>query len=495
MARALGADGFAEVAPLISIFYLVQIGLFVTMAVSARYTAPLAARGENSLVNRAYRDLTLYCTVIGTLGMLLFIFVSPEIHNFLHVPLGPVVGLSATVPLCLLVGIGRGVLQGEERFVPLSLNFITYGSTTLVFLPVLLHFQLRAVGAVVAINLALVLCNLFRRGHAARPAHAAHHQRLHMGRILRSSLGASAGIAVITLFYNFDVLLAKHFLGGNDPGLYSAMSLLGKILFFGTISISAVMFPRVAALHSQGKSSVRVVDLSLAMVTAAGAVVVAFYWLFPGFTVSVLLHRAEYHAIEPYLPGIFALAMLGLALSNVLVYYFVGVHRRRFVVGPIIGALAFVGLLSNFHSSLGQFTTSVTASIDLMALVLLLLYLVERRTGAQSRGTRWPMPDRIEGLVRSCWSTRPDAPWTQRHPRARGALAALPDRGPGHRPGRDPPRRGLRIRRRRDGDGQEHRVLFDVRAPPPPLLWEVPCRVPAGGQDLGPVQTGAWWTS
>jgi O-antigen/teichoic acid export membrane protein len=180
------------------------------------------------------------------------------------------------------------------------------------------------------------------------------------------------------------VLLAKHFLPGNDPGLYSAMSLLGKILFFGTISISAVMFPRVAALHADGKSALRIVDLSLALVAAGGSVIVAFYWLFPHFTITLLLRRQEYQGIAPYL-GTFALAMLGLAIANVLVYYFVAVHRRRFVLGVLVGAVTFTILLAYRHATLGEFTTSVTGAIDLMALVLLAIYILDHRDPLATR--------------------------------------------------------------------------------------------------------------
>ena len=377
LARALGPDGFSEVAPLISLFYLIQIALFISMAVAARYTAPLAAQGDSSRVNRAYRDFTLYVSVIGAVGMLLFLLLVPALKSFLNLgSYGPLIALSAAVPLCLLVGVGRGVVQGEQRFAPLSLNFILYGVSTLAFLPLLLHFQLHAVGAVVAINTALILCNFLAAWTLRDLPHAGHHERLTVWPMLRSALAASAGITAITLFYNFDVLLAKHFLSSSDAGLYSAMSLLGKIIFFGTISISAVMFPRVAALHAQGKSARRMVNLSLALVLAGGLVALV-YTVLPSLTVTLLLHQQEYQAITPYL-GLFGLAMLGLALANVLVYYFVGVHKRRFVWGLAVGAIAFTVLLSSYHSTLGQFTVSVTIAIDLMALVLLAVYALDR---------------------------------------------------------------------------------------------------------------------
>jgi O-antigen/teichoic acid export membrane protein len=299
-------------------------------------------------------------------------------RSFLNLPgYGPLVILSAALPLCLLVGVGRGVVQGEERFPSLSLNFVLYGCTTLAFLPLLLAFHLHAVGAMLAINLALVLCNLLAAFSLRDLPPAHHHERLPIWPLIRGALGASAGIAAITLFYNFDVLLAKHFLSTQDAGLYSAMSLLGKILFFGTISISIVMFPRVAAIHAAGQRAHRTVNLSLALVGAAGSVVVLAYFLIPHFVVHLLLRKPEYEQIAPYL-GLFSLAMLGLALANILVYYFVAVHERRFILGIVLGAVAFGTLLKLRHSNLGEFTSSVTIAIDLMAVALIVIYLLER---------------------------------------------------------------------------------------------------------------------
>jgi O-antigen/teichoic acid export membrane protein len=181
---------------------------------------------------------------------------------------------------------------------------------------------------------------------------------------------------VITVFFNMDVLLAKHFLSDFDAGLYSGMSLLGKILFFGTISISAVMFPRVAALHAQGRQVHRTVNLSLGLVFVAGMAIVTIYSLAPELTIRLLLRKVEFEQIGHNL-GLYALAMLGLALANVLVYYFVAVHRRRFVWAMLIGAVLFFGGIAVFHGSLSQFTLTVTVAIDTMALILLAMYAVE----------------------------------------------------------------------------------------------------------------------
>ena len=396
LAGALGPTQFAEVASLLAIFYIIQILHFVAMAVAARITAPLAAEGKHSEVQRAYRDMTIYASMIGGAGMVLFMLLTPFLRGSLGIGLGPLLILSVTVPLNLLVGLGRGVMQGEQRFLPLSLNFFTYGSTTLVFLPVLLHFHLRAVGATLAIALGLCIANAFAALTLNNLPHGGHHERLGLAGVIRSSVAAAAGLSVITIFYNMDVLLAKYFLPTPIAGLYSGMSLLGKILFFGTISISAVMFPRVAALHAQGKSPHKVVNLSLGLVLAAGIVVVGAYSLAPGLVIHLLLRRAEFDQIGHNL-GIYALAMLGLAISNVLVYYFVGVHRRRFVFAMGFGALMFFGGIGLFHANLSQFTITVTVAINSMALALLGLYALDHPRFLPQREEPVPFPANVPG--------------------------------------------------------------------------------------------------
>jgi hypothetical protein len=56
----------------------------------------------------------------------------------------------------------------------------------------------------------------------------------------------------------------------------------------------------------------------------------------------------------------------------------VAVHERRFILGIGLGAVAFGTLLKLRHGNLGEFTSSVTIAIDLMALALIVIYLLER---------------------------------------------------------------------------------------------------------------------
>ena len=59
------------------------------------------------------------------------------------------------------------------------------------------------------------------------------------------SLTAAAGIIGIQILYNQDVILAEHYLSGHDGGIYGGLNKIGTILFFLTLSVSQVLFPRV----------------------------------------------------------------------------------------------------------------------------------------------------------------------------------------------------------------------------------------------------------
>src|SRR5207302_9833227 len=79
--------------------------------------------------------------------------------------------------------------------------------------------------------------------------------RVHGTRVpLRSMAGfgltATAGTLGVILLFNLDVVLAKHYLGEHDAGIYGGLNKIGTIVYYLTPSVSQVLFPRaVEAAH------------------------------------------------------------------------------------------------------------------------------------------------------------------------------------------------------------------------------------------------------
>jgi O-antigen/teichoic acid export membrane protein len=186
---------------------------------------------------------------------------------------------------------------------------------------------------------------------------------------------AVTAVIGITYLYNIDVILARHYLSSREAGIYAAGAVLARVAYFLGLTITGVMFPEVAGRHARDEAHYHVVELSLAFLAAAGVCLIAAYALLPGLV--LLPYGAQFDPVKPYL-GPFAAALTLLALSNLLVNYFLSVNSRRFVPPLLAAALLETGLMTVFHHDLGQLLL-VLLGVNLgLALVLGALYTAER---------------------------------------------------------------------------------------------------------------------
>jgi len=185
------------------------------------------------------------------------------------------------------------------------------------------------------------------------------------------SLTASAGIIGILVLYNLDVILAKHYLSDHDAGIYGGLNKIGTILYFLTLSVSQVLFPRVVEAVAKEQNPGRILLASAGILTALGACALLVFGAVPGVVVGVLFGPSFSDAV----PLVFAVGVIGLALAldNLLVQFFMAVHDRVFVPILALGVFAEAGLIVLFHARVGQVVVDV-----LVALVGLLLLLGAR---------------------------------------------------------------------------------------------------------------------
>jgi O-antigen/teichoic acid export membrane protein len=182
------------------------------------------------------------------------------------------------------------------------------------------------------------------------------------------SLTASVGIIGVLILYNQDVILAKHYLTDHDAGIYGGLNKIGTILFFLTLSVSQVLFPRVVEAVAKEEHPGRILLYSAGILIALGACALIVFAVVPGLVVGVLFGPSFRDAI----PFVFLVGLIGLALSldNLLVQFFMAVHDRVFMPILALGVVAEAGLIVLFHAGVGQVVLDV-----LVALVGLLVLL------------------------------------------------------------------------------------------------------------------------
>ena len=104
----------------------------------------------------------------------------------------------------------------------------------------------------------------------------------------------------LTAFYSLDVILVKHYFNDLSSGFYAAASLLGRIVFFASLSISMVMFPKVAEMDAMKKPNVHILNKALLIVALISAAITIGYFVLHKLIV-MLLFGYEYLEIASYI--------------------------------------------------------------------------------------------------------------------------------------------------------------------------------------------------
>jgi O-antigen/teichoic acid export membrane protein len=372
--RVLGPSVYGEVAFLIAVYAVGTGPALIIIAVLARYTAMLSARGDpgvRSLLTRTSRLIAIPCLL---LILVVTLFARP-IAGFEHLGSAlPILILAFSIALIWQVAIPRGILQGLQRFTSLSLNLSLelIIRTTFVFLLLKAGYAVSGAMLSVFIGLAVVFClGLYSLRDHLRGSPT----RVRLRAMAGFSLTAAAGIIGVQILYNQDVILAEHYLNSHDGGIYGGLNKIGTILFFLTLSVSQVLFPRVVDAVAKEQHPGRILLYSAGILTALGSGALLVFAAVPGLVVAILFGPSFQDAV----PFVFPVGLIGLALAldNLLVQFFMAVHDRAFIPILALGVVVEATLIFLFHARVGQVVTDVLAAlVGLLALLAVRCYLL-----------------------------------------------------------------------------------------------------------------------
>jgi len=372
--RVLGPAVYGQVAFLIALYAVGTAPALVLVVVLARYTATLAARGEagvRSLLSRTVRLIAIPCLV----AVLLTTLFARTVANFEH--LGstiPILILGFSIALIWQVAIPRGILQGLQRFTALSLNLSLELVVRTIAVVLLLAGNYAVSGAMAAVLLGLVFA--FGLGlYTLRDHFGDRGARVHLRVMAGYSVLAAAGIIGVQILYNQDVILAEHYLNSHAGGIYGGLNKIGTIMFFLTLSVSQVLFPRVVEAVAKEQHPGRILLSSAGLLSLLGAGALLVFGVLPGLVVGVLFGPSFKDAV----PYVFPVRVIGLALSldNLLVQFFMAVHDRVFQPILAAGVLTEGTLIFLFHAGVGQVVADVLVSlVGLLVLLAVRCYLL-----------------------------------------------------------------------------------------------------------------------
>jgi O-antigen/teichoic acid export membrane protein len=355
--RKLGVETYGELRALIAVVTIIILPVTLVGPTIGRFAAEFRALHDDAHMCGMTRDLAWTFGILGTLCLVASVVACGPIAAYLHVPLWCVPGVGAIGALAMANAGFRSLTQGTQAFGTFA---ISLGAEGLVRVAAIVSFLFAGfalaggVGAFFAGSLAglIALARIFVKLYAGvRPQRI----RYDWKRIVQSSAGAATIAIAIALIGNVDVVIVKHYFSAAEAGLYSIASLGGSIMLYFVGFIPAVLLPQVTDRHVRGERTRQTLLAAaglLAVIAVCGILGVKFFGI-------VLLHVLAGHAYDaayPLLLG-YSIAMVLLAIVNLLANYGIATHRLGFAIPLLVGPAATLVSIGFLHHSLEQVVT------------------------------------------------------------------------------------------------------------------------------------------
>ncbi len=349
MGRLLGPASYGELATLISILGLASMIPFSLGLVIVKFVS--SAKNEKETSNLIY-FLNKKFFLLG-LGMFLLIFlISFSLSSFLNIKNPFLLVMIGGTFICSIPALFyRAVLQGLLRFNQLVISTIGENLIKLILAIVFVLIGLSIQGVIIAFIIAslsgLLISRYFIQNLKSKrtkdPSSRLSPLILYSVPILIQSFA-------MTSLYSSDLILVKHFFSTHDSGLYAALSNLGKIIFFGSGPIAAVMFPMVAKKQTVGESYRKVFLYSFGLTVIFALFVLLIYWIFPEIAIRALYGSAYLSAAS--LLFWFGLFMTLFTIASLFLSFQLSLGKTWVVIIPLVAATAQMILIWFYHDSL-----------------------------------------------------------------------------------------------------------------------------------------------
>ena len=350
LGRWLEPAEFADANLMVTLMLLVTAIAVALQLVAARYAGIHQARGTDERAeamaawlarsaNRAGLALALLLAAPATIWADVFNTESPL----------PFVILAVGMPAYLVQAVGRGVMQGRLDFARLAATFVIEMVVRVVAGLALVAAGLGVNGATLGLTLSFVVtwATVRRMQPIAGPPELTVDEFGDLTAYVTPVLVLLVGQIIIN---NGDVMIVKSAFDGDTAGVYAAIALIGRAVFFLSWSAVTTLFPAVAQRSESDDSSTGLLLGGVAVVSAACTAMVVFAWVF-GDVFFTGVFGDEYGGVNSLLVG-YAIATSMFAVANLIVTHQLSAGHRRESTILVGGALLQTTLLVLFHDSM-----------------------------------------------------------------------------------------------------------------------------------------------
>ncbi len=388
VARILGPVAYGHTT---AVYTLLVLTSAVTLSIQILTAKMVAQQPTAELQTLAYREFHRWGWAAGILVTSLLLLLRNTITQYLNTPTPLLIILLAAGTLFYVpLGARRGFFLGTCSFHQLGNSLVLEALTRLLLSLALMKLGFGVPGVVAANAAAVVTAYLLARPRLTAVSSSQHDIAFDY----REGIQAAVFFAGQVVINNCDIVVVKHFVAPAAAGLYAAVSMVGRVVFFSSWSIINSMFPISAGTSSRKEDDHGVLGLTLLMVVGTCLIFIAGLGLAPAGIWSRLfgVQFSSFPASDfRHLLVLYALSTAIYSLSVVLIAY--EMSRKIANTGwlqLIVGGAVVAGIYV-FHASLAQVIWVQVFMMMLLVLCVSLPYLTTvLRDG--SHGNRPPIP-------------------------------------------------------------------------------------------------------
>lgn len=374
--RFLTPSDYGVYATLVS--FLALFGIFPSAFTSSftKFAAVYSAQKDEEKMRTLFvvgnKIVGVFAAVLFFI-LIIFIF---QISHFLRMPdLILLILIFLSLALSIITSLPLGVLTGEMRLFTLSfVNIVTPFFKIIVGI-LLLSFGLKVFGVITATFLSslLTFCYLvflFRK-HIIRGSIRILEQKEFISAFKKYAFHFFLSTVGITILTSSDMLFVKHFFSAKESGLYAALAIMGRAIFWLTAPMYSVFFPLIAQKKEKKENYHSTLFLAMGIITMASVSLSFIYFLFPGFIITFFHYPSDYLVLTSYL-GLFSLYVIIFSVAMLFNNFLLAIGKSEIYKINLIVAAIFILLFYLFHNSFYQ----VIGILFFTSLLLLSLHLL-----------------------------------------------------------------------------------------------------------------------
>lgn len=379
LGRILGPELFAEasvIATGVLMLSFLAVGVQLT---AAKYSAGYYATGELSTLDIFIQWMSARVSRISIGIAAIIVMTSVIIQHFLKFSSPwPIIIIALGLPFYFNLSLKRGLIQGIDKIRQLTYTYLLEMVLRLTFTIVALALALNYFGWLTTEAVSIGFFFSFLAALAfKKPVSQQQASQTNDFIDIKSDIFKFMGVILAyelsqILINNSDVILAKHYFTDSEAGLYGALALIGRVVFFGTWTIVTLLFPKVIHREKQGLPHLFLFWQSFAITFLFGLGIIVACILFPKLIIG-LLFGPDFISIHTLLWK-YAVATTLFACANVFAYYYMSLNKYIPVVIAILaGIIQVVGVIL-YHQSLLQL---IYVQIAVMSGLLILMVVYQ----------------------------------------------------------------------------------------------------------------------